>query len=397
MFEKKILGSWVWILLSTSISLEVSAAQIGFEFEATIHQSNSSTGLNVHPEFVELEQVFAIGEKISGRLFYDSESLPTWTDSDAGGTAARYEPLYFEVWKGPFRASTDGGEIFVHDGYSPGLDQFGVSAAIYDSVLNVVGVSAPLLVMGFGIYDSDREMLDSSDLPTQAIAERYYLADSQVSLSFFADSSDYNSESYWVNAGIDSLTLTVDEPVVEISLPNGPSQECTLPLAANVQLEAEYILPVGDPIQSIEWSVDGIGVATGDPVMIELPLGDSEITVQVETITGLVGSATVDVAVVDTIPPQLTHRFIDSKGEQVISIDTGGLNAIELVTTAVDQCDPNPVVSAFGGVDLITHPVVKIKKSLGEVRLETTMFDVLINAVDVSGNTRTVTDGLLIE
>lgn len=180
-------------------------------------------------------------------------------------------------------------------------------------------------------------------------------------------------------------------PGVEVSLnvPGGTVQECNAIGGKEVFLSASVSLKGGAELGSIDWVINGEPTGTGPSISPFLALGSHQVEVTVHTTDGHSDSANTEVQVRDTARPELSISFHDTRtGQQVTSVDSAGVNFIEVRLDASDVCDPAPEVLGVAKpvYAIIGGQVIRIQGKNQGVDLPTTAIEVSATATDASGN-----------
>lgn len=173
---------------------------------------------------------------------------------------------------------------------------------------------------------------------------------------------------------------------VSFNIPGGTIQECSSSGGSTVPMS--IALAGTDASQAtITWSVDGLSAGTGASISPFLSLGNHSVAVDASTADGRHGSSAVSVRVVDTHPPVLNVALVDSRtGQVVTSIDRASVSWIAAQYGASDVCDPNPVVTGFGGFPVDNGDRLKVQGNLDTVMLITPYLNLTVMARDASGN-----------
>lgn len=187
------------------------------------------------------------------------------------------------------------------------------------------------------------------------------------------------------------LDVGASAPSVDVVLmvPNGISQECDELGGKSVSFSATVDLGGGAELASLNWTIDGEDGGTGSSVLPFLTLGSHRVQVTATTTGGLFDSQTAIVNIVDTVGPDLTIGFIDTRtGQPVTSVTGAGVSFIEVSLNSSDICDGDadvmgvakPVYAIVGG------EVIKIRGKIQDVDMPTTAIEVSATATDNSGN-----------
>lgn len=186
---------------------------------------------------------------------------------------------------------------------------------------------------------------------------------------------------------------------VDIDVPGGATQECSVTDGSFVSLVADVQLFNGAELAAVSWVIDGESAGTGESIEPFLTLGSHSISVTAESTTGQLSTARTNVAVRDTTAPDLDLAFIDARsGEPVSSIDQRNVHNVITRLQASDICDPDPVTEGTGGFDVADGGVLKIQSNKNAVTLTTNSLILRATATDASHNsasqeqTLTITD-----
>lgn len=180
-------------------------------------------------------------------------------------------------------------------------------------------------------------------------------------------------------------------PAVDVSLTvlGGTRQECDTLGGKNVSVMATVDLGGGAVLGSIDWTVDGEAVGTGNSITPFLTLGSHTVEVTATTTEGLYDTAVMAVNVVDTTRPDLSIAFVDTRtGLPVTAINGAGASYVEIRLNASDICDGDvdvlgvakPVYAVMGG------EVIKIQGNTQSIDMSTTAIEVSATATDDDGN-----------
>jgi len=182
--------------------------------------------------------------------------------------------------------------------------------------------------------------------------------------------------------------LEIAGPVANVSLSvdGGTTQECASTGGNSVVISAEAVIPPGDTLATIDWTVDGSPAGSGSSITPFLSLGSHNITVDITTANGLSDSASEAVTVEDTIPPVVSGVFLDPRnGEVITTVLRSG--PVEVSAEAADICDPAPLVNALIGAPIEDAQGVHVAKNVGRVSFEAPNLTLSVTAADASGNT----------
>jgi hypothetical protein len=176
---------------------------------------------------------------------------------------------------------------------------------------------------------------------------------------------------------------------VEINVAGGSNQQCNEVGGNHVELTSTVDLSGGAELASIDWTVDGNAAGSGLSVTPFLSLGTHSISVTATGISGVSDTATTNLQIVDTVKPELSIGFVDTRtGQAVSSIEGAGVTFVEVRLSGHDVCDADvdvagvakPVTAVIGG------EVIKIQGNNNDVDMPTTAIEVTATATDGSGN-----------
>lgn len=182
---------------------------------------------------------------------------------------------------------------------------------------------------------------------------------------------------------------------VNIRVAGGNAHECSLIGGSQIEATAEIITNDMNDISSIVWSLDGAIIGNGNVINAFVPLGDHELSVDVETVdSGLVQNSTT-VTVDDNTAPELAIRFVDQRsGQDVTEVSSRGKHFVTVKHDAVDVCDSSPVTNGVvSAVNLADngHTIAIVRGVLA-----TSAVSVSASAIDASGNASQASAQLLI-
>ena len=183
---------------------------------------------------------------------------------------------------------------------------------------------------------------------------------------------------------------------ISIDVAGGLQQECTDTGGSTISMTADVVIPSGDSIQSIDWTLDGVSLSTGVAITEFISLGSHVVNATVTTVSGLTASAVVDLSVVDTTPPAVSSDFISRITNMPID-ELRRSNFLHINAEATDICDPSPAVEAMIGAPVEDGDNVIIIQHTGSVRISLTAIDLTVRATDSSNNTATATSSLTIQ
>lgn len=174
-------------------------------------------------------------------------------------------------------------------------------------------------------------------------------------------------------------------PRITIGVMGGAQQECTSHDGATVTANANVYVPEGDALTSVEWTLNGDPIGSGDQITQTLALGANTLSAQLLTQSGAAASASSTVTVRDTQAPTVTAAFIDARtGAQVTHVDRNSHLSIQ--ARAIDVCDPNPVVQAMIGAATSDGSAVAIQVERDRVSLSMPQMNLSVTARDASNN-----------
>lgn len=176
---------------------------------------------------------------------------------------------------------------------------------------------------------------------------------------------------------------------VAVNAAGGTNQQCNEAGGNHVELTATVDLSNGAELASIDWSVDGNAAGSGLSITPFLSLGTHTISVSATGISGIYDTATTNLQVVDTVKPDLSIGFVDTRtGQAVSSIEGAGVTFVEVRMNGYDVCDADvdvagvaiPVTAVMGG------EVIKIQGKNNDVDMSVTAIEITATAIDDSGN-----------
>jgi len=186
---------------------------------------------------------------------------------------------------------------------------------------------------------------------------------------------------------------------VSIDLPGGSVYECSNGSAV-INADVNIATTNPDDIVSINWTLNGNPVASGDSASIIASLGTHEIGVSVSTLESGTKTDTANISVNDTLAPALDAAFISSQtGEEVTMINEDVKSAmhsgnIKVVYSATDACDESPIVNATLGIEVVDDDKIKLNRRNNRLTLhsESTADSIVlsVDTTDASGNTATI-------
>ncbi len=189
--------------------------------------------------------------------------------------------------------------------------------------------------------------------------------------------------------GVDTVDIGADEffAGIAINVHGDSPQECTTSGGSNVSLSANVTLPPGDNVASIDWTLDGEPVGSGDSIDLFMPLGQH--TVKAIAVTGhsgsFVGSAAIEI--VDTTAPSVSVGFVDRRsGETIDQIDRSCKQWVVVSYETTDICDSAPVATAVLGIPVENGDKLKIKGKRNALTLDANDISLSVTATDALGN-----------
>ena len=205
------------------------------------------------------------------------------------------------------------------------------------------------------------------------------------------DDPSYNYVGFttrWILEGTATIADSgVPRVKVGITVPGGPTQECSATNGSFVSLTADVQLFNGAELANVSWAIDGEPVGSGESIDPFLTLGEHSIIVTAETTTGQTSTADTTVQVSDTTVPDVDVAFIDAhSGAPVSSVDRQNAQFVITHMEAMDVCDPDPVIVGTGGFDAANGDVLKIKGNENSVLLMTNSLLLRATATDSSDN-----------
>jgi len=207
------------------------------------------------------------------------------------------------------------------------------------------------------------------------------------------DPSNFGGVPYKLH--LESDTPDVPVATIFINVAGGNMQECTAEGGSSVQMSASTTVPDGDAISVVEWSVDGVNVASGTDVSVFIALGAHQVSASLTTVNGLVATKSVPVNIQDTISPTVTAAFIDKYTGSVLT-EVVNDSRVVIQAEASDICDSSPVVTANIGAPVVDGQKIKVIQHHGNVKLSTSSLDLTVSAVDASGNGTVASASLVI-
>ena len=166
---------------------------------------------------------------------------------------------------------------------------------------------------------------------------------------------------------------------VSINVEGGTSQQCDEAGGKYVELAATVDLRGGAVLDSIYWTVDGNAADFGESIMPFLSLGTYSISATASGVSGIYDTASISLNVFDTVRPDLSIEFIDTRtGQAVTSVEGRKTRFIEVRMSGADVCDADVDVSGVvNPVYAVTDgEVIKINNKKQKVDLPTTAIEV---------------------
>lgn len=174
-------------------------------------------------------------------------------------------------------------------------------------------------------------------------------------------------------------------PRVSISVEGGAQQECLEHGGTPMTVNADVMVPEGDALAAINWTLDGESVGSGSQIVTKVPLGTHSLEAELSTQAGLTVTSSMNLIVRDTQGPAVDAAFISRQtGLPVASINKTGQYNIR--ATASDVCDPNPAVTAMVGAPVTDGGQVNVQVEQSWMRLDTTQMTLSVTARDASNN-----------
>jgi len=216
------------------------------------------------------------------------------------------------------------------------------------------------------------------------------LPDDVQNLDYFAhvpagDPSNFGGVAYSLHLA--NVVYIPTEPVALISLvvTDGNTQECNSTGGNTISVQSSITVPTDDAIEIVNWSVDGVVVASGENLMQYISLGNHRIDAEVITVNGVIGNASTEVSISDTTSPEVTAAFIDKRHDTVItSIQHRG--KLKIQAEAQDICDASPVVTSMIGAPVEDNDIIRVSKENDYIKLNVPSLTLSVSASDSSGN-----------
>jgi hypothetical protein len=215
-----------------------------------------------------------------------------------------------------------------------------------------------------------------------------------VEQALWADAADEVAENgiRTLFGAFGSFLVREPAPDVSINIVGGDTQECSDLGGSWVTLEARSRVAVGDSISTIDWEVNGTPVANGSPVDVFASLGTNTLTVSLLTNDGFTDSSTDEIQIEDTVSPDISLAFVDTKTGGDLSQVTSG-DEVLATYVVVDVCDPDPIATATAGANIISGDALKPKVSKKGGEMSVTIkgngssdLQMTVGATDASGN-----------
>ena len=134
------------------------------------------------------------------------------------------------------------------------------------------------------------------------------------------------------------------------------------------------------------WFLNQEMVGFGDDLVVSAPLGTSVLSVEVTDTEGKKSTATKDVIVVDTTPPEIDLVLKQPNGNPVVSLSEMGSHKVGVELSVIDSCDPDPIVNASSGVAVEFGSVLRVNTATESVMVFGDELQFNVNATDASGN-----------
>ena len=189
---------------------------------------------------------------------------------------------------------------------------------------------------------------------------------------------------YEFDAGIPGPSIDVS-----INVEGGTYQQCDEVGGKYVELAATVDLGGGAVLDSIEWTVDGNSAGLGGSIMPFLSLGAHSISATATGVSGIYDTASSSVSIVDTVRPDLSIEFIDTRtGQVVTSVEGARTSFIGVRLSGMDACDADVDISGVAkpAYAILAGEVIKIQGNNRDVDMPTTAIEVTATATDDSGN-----------
>lgn len=176
---------------------------------------------------------------------------------------------------------------------------------------------------------------------------------------------------------------------VEINIAGGSNQQCNEAGGNHVELTATVDLSGGAELASVDWEVDGNAAGSGVSITPFLSLGSHNISVTATGISGVYDTTNTSLQIVDTINPELSVEFIDTRtGEILSSVEGSRVTFVDVRLNGSDICDANVDVAGVAkpAFDISGDVIIKIQGNNNTVDMPASAIEVTATAVDDSGN-----------
>lgn len=236
--------------------------------------------------------------------------------------------------------------------------------------------------------DTGNAIVNCSSTPCQP-GDTYNL--DYVSHVPFGDPSSFGGIGYSLH--LEGIT---PEPAAFIlmSIEGGESQECNSTGGNNISITATTTVSPDDAISSINWSVDGTAVASGDNLQQFFTLGGHSVQAILTTVNGLSSTASSNIMISDTTPPVVSAAFVSHRNRPLHEVKHIG--KVKIQAEAEDICDAEPSVNAMIGAPVEDGDKIKVGKHNGSVKLDVPSLTLSVYAADSSGNSASAGASLLI-
>ncbi|VAW68720.1 hypothetical protein MNBD_GAMMA09-1864 [hydrothermal vent metagenome] len=205
------------------------------------------------------------------------------------------------------------------------------------------------------------------------------------------DPSAFRTVAYQLHLESELIT----DAKVFITIDGGNMQECIETGGSNIVANVRAILPAGDTVSSIEWSLDNRVISNTLSIQQFVSLGTHVLSVRLITANGLKVSDAENLNIVDTQPPSVFAAFIDKETATEIS-QVSNENKVIIRAEAVDVCSVDTGVTAVVGAPVENGQKIKVSQENGKVKLNTSSLQLTVSAADASGNTATEQANLVI-
>ncbi|MDX8405826.1 MAG: SBBP repeat-containing protein, partial [Mariprofundus sp.] len=185
------------------------------------------------------------------------------------------------------------------------------------------------------------------------------------------------------NSASDPMIVTVQDTTPPV-----------LTVPADVSVEANAVLSTVALGTATATDIFGATVTNNAPATF--PVGTTVVTYTATDGNGLVTTGTQNVTVVDTTAPTVTAQLIPVSGGHDEDEDEHSEGMFQVVLTATDIADPNPVlVATLNGVTVTNGQIVELNQSKkaksefehGKLEIKGMSFSLDVAATDASGNT----------